>query len=493
MNLYLHLWQAFIRNQRWRRNLLSKILLAILLIYFFLLFLIVGLNIDKILSELGGNPIDNFNSILLYYLIVDLILRCLLQPLPTIAILPYIRLRIRRNTIINFLLFRCIVNIFNLIPLLIIIPFSTKLLLPQYGLKIALVYLSGLCLLILINNSLAVLIGFLSQKKLVYIIIPFIISAFLVIVNKWWTTISIFSITFGELIAQGRVILFGVLIATIILIIYVIKRFLNKNFYIDDLKSNKKPNILVRVFDTHIFKGLGEIGRYLSLEVCLLIRNKRPRQMLVMLPIFLAYFLFFILKGNIIRDQFSLLLMSTMLIGFGASMYGQFIFSWDSSYFDNIMTRKINFINYVKVKYYLLLGLSIMTFIPLFIVFFLTKKIDLYLLCSLLFFIMGVNSFIIMFLGTFNNGRIDLSKSRFFNYEGVRANQFLITLIFMLLPMGIYSLFSYFFCSIVGDIAIALPGLVFLIFHHLWISKIIVPQFKNRKYKNLEGYRKLSF
>ena len=30
MNLYSHLWKSFIRNERWRRNLLTKILFGIL-------------------------------------------------------------------------------------------------------------------------------------------------------------------------------------------------------------------------------------------------------------------------------------------------------------------------------------------------------------------------------------------------------------------------------------------------------------------------------
>ena len=33
MNLYSHLWKSFIRNERWRRNLLTKILFGILVDY----------------------------------------------------------------------------------------------------------------------------------------------------------------------------------------------------------------------------------------------------------------------------------------------------------------------------------------------------------------------------------------------------------------------------------------------------------------------------
>jgi len=181
-----------------------------------------------------------------------------------------------------------------------------------------------------------------------------------------------------------------------------------------------------------------------------------------------------------------------MLIGFGAINYGQFIFSWESSYFDSIMSRKNNFENYVKAKYYLLSALSILSFIPIFIFFLNTQSIDPYLICSVLIFAIGVNSFIIMLLSTFNDGRMDLSRSRFFNYQGIKGNQYLLTFLFLLLPAGIFSLFKYYFNPVIGELAIAIPGLVFIILSDWWLKRIIVPQFQRRKYKNLDGYRNLS-
>ena len=214
--------------------------------------------------------------------------------------------------------------------------------------------------------------------------------------------------------------------------------------------------------------------------------------MLVMIPFFLFYFLFMISRDNNIQNHFTSLLIVTMLTGIGASMYGQFLFSWESTYFDCIMARKNNFINYVKAKYYLSIGLSLVSFVPIVIFFSLTGIIKVYLICSILFFIMGVNSFIIMFFGTFNDGRIDLGKNRLFNYQGLKGSQFIVTFLYMLLPLGIFSLFNYLFNALTGEIALALPGLILIVFHDWWIRRIIVPKFLNRKYKNLEGYRKLS-
>ncbi len=492
MNFYSHLWKSFIRNERWRRNLLTKILFGILILYFIITFLVLGLNIGKILGQLGGDPVDRFNSILLWYLPADLFMRCFLQPLPTIEVLPYLRLPIRRSQIVNYLLGRSVVNLFNLIPWFVIIPFSIQILLPQSGTGIVVIYLAVIALLLLFNNFLAVLIGFLIQKRPILYVIPFGLQAFMISVNNWGFPVSDLSVSFGKYILAGNPVLLVTLPLAILLTIYATSRLLSRNFYIDGIQSKKERKTFFALIGENQFKRFGEIGRYLSLEISLLLRNKRPRQMMVMVPVIIIYFMFIISNSKDPFGPFFNLIVVTSLIGYGANNYGQFIFSWESSYFDSIMARKNNFANYVKAKYYLLSALSILSFIPLFIFFGYMQTIDPYLICSVLIFTIGVNSFIILFFSTFNDGRMDLSKSRFFNYKGIKGNQFLISLIFIFLPVGIFSLFKYYFNPIAGELAIAIPGLLFVTFNNWWIKKIIVPQFKRRKYTNLEGYRYLS-
>jgi hypothetical protein len=490
---YSHLWKSFLRNERWRRNLITKILFGVLICYFILLFIMLGVNIDKILAESGGDPIQKFNSILLWYLAIDLFLRCLLQPLPAIEILPYLRLRIRRSKIITYLLVRSFVNFFNIIPLFVVVPFCLKILAPHYGTSTALIYIGGFSLLLVLNNYLSVITGYLTQKKSIYLFIPLSIVIIVVLLNKWGVNISTLSVVFGRYILEGNLMLIGSLLSAIIIIIYTTKLFLSRNFYIDEIKSGNQGRSSFISSGINRIGGFGEIGRYLSLEINLLMRNKRPRQMLVMVPLFLVYFLFMIYNDKNIQSHFSSLLLVTMLTGMGAAMYGQFMFSWESTYFDCIMARKINFINYVKAKYYMSVGLALASFVPIVIFFSITAIINIYLIISILFFTLGVNNFIIMFFGTLNDGRIDLGKKRLFNYQGIKGSQFILTFLYMLLPLGIFSFFKYFFNEAAGEIALAVPGLILIAFHDWWIKRIIVSKFLNRKYKNLEGYRKLSY
>ena len=239
MNLYSHLWKSFIRNERWRRNLLTKILFGILILYFIITFLVLGLNIGKILGQMGGDPVERFNSILLWYLSADLFMRCLLQPLPTIEISPYLRLPIRRSQSVNFLLGRSVLNLFNLIPWFFLIPFSVQILLPQSGAGMVVIYLSVMALLLLLNNFLAVFIGFQIQKRPILYLIPFGLQAFLISLNSWSIPVSGLSVSFGKYILAGNPVLLMTLLSAILLIIYGTSRLLSRNFYIDEIKSTK--------------------------------------------------------------------------------------------------------------------------------------------------------------------------------------------------------------------------------------------------------------
>ena len=492
MYLYSHQWKSFIRNSRWRRNLMSKIMYGMLILYLIFVSVLLGISIDKILAETEGNPIDTFNSFLIWYLSIDLLMRCLLQVLPTIHVVPYLCFRIRRSNVINYLLFRSLWNLFNFIPWLIIIPFSMKVFFPYYGIWSTTVYLSGFILLIILNNYLGVLIGYLVQKKVVYFTIPSGIIIILGAIEKAGFSIRNASVFFGQFLLQGNLLFFFIILIVIIIVLHITRRLLLSGFYIDEFSSKKESINASGFIGIDAFGRFGEIGRYISLEINLLLRNKRPRQMLIMSLVFVVYFLFITIKDKNTQNQSLPLFMIAAVVGFGVAIYGKFLFSWESVYFDGIMTRKNNFVNYVKAKYYLMMTLALILFVPVYITFSIQGNFDMVLLFSILLFTLGVTSFIYLFSGTFNDGRLDLARNQFFNYQGLKGSHYLTSLLFIMLPIGIYFLIKYLVNDAAGKLAIAFLGLIFIIFHDWWIRRIIVPRFYARKYKNLEGYRKLS-
>jgi hypothetical protein len=215
--------------------------------------------------------------------------------------------------------------------------------------------------------------------------------------------------------------------------------------------------------------------------------------MLLMIPFFLAYILFFITRGKSGKNIYELVFIISLLINFGSLTYAQFLFSWESSYFDGIVTRNIKFPDYVRAKYYLMILFNLTVFIPLFLVFFHTKQANVFLPLALLVFNIGITNFIALLFAAFNDGRIDLSKSRLLNYQGIKASQFLLSFVFMLIPLGIFALFNYLFGINTALILITTIGITAISVHSWWINNIIIIIFQKRKYKNLDGFRRLTF
>ncbi|MBN8837698.1 MAG: hypothetical protein J0I09_10580 [Sphingobacteriia bacterium] len=490
-NFFLHQLKAFIRNENWRRNLIGKIILAIVAANTIFIFFFFGIFIREILQKFGNNLVKTFNSTILFYIAADLFLRCFFQTLPNLHVAPYLRLCISRKKIIWFLLFKSFLNLFNLLPWLILIPVAVSIITPTYGMLAALLFVSVFMLLLVLNNAIAVLYGLLSKRNITYIVFVLAIPVALFLLEQINVSIYHASLVFGNWLLTGNFILIIVLAALILGALMVIFQILSNELYLDELTNNKHFQFISGIADWDGVTQTSEISQLIWLEVNLLLRNKRTQQLLSMIPIFIGYFLF-MLTNDHGKNHLLMLFLIPLAISFGSSMYGQMIFSWESAYFDILMVLKINFSNYIKAKYYIIAILSLLTTILFYVVLLITNKVDLSVLLSFLVFNLGVTPFIILLFACFNDGRIDLSRKQYFNYQGLKGSQMILSILLVLLPVGIYKLFNFLFDDFVGKMMLIIIGGLFVLTHNWWIKQIIATLFLKRKYKNLYGYRKLS-
>lgn len=481
-----HQWKAFIRNKQWSRGLVSRIMLILLMVYLLFLAVLFGLNLKIILNQMGGNPVDTFNSVLLWYFAADLLMRSIFQTLPSIGVVPYLRLNIPRNSIIRNLLYKSIWNIFNLIPLIIFISFAVNILPDYYSSGISFLYLFTMLSFVMLNNFVAVLLGYLSQKNFSYVLVPIGIIGGFSLLRFLGFSVNNLSVALGKSILQGNAFIILTAVLLLILFIYVSFRLLRSNFYLDTISSKKQSGKVNLGMDK--LSAWGEMGSYFLLEINLFARNKRPRQSLIIFPLMVIYFLLISTKDmeNAGNMEFFMIL---MCIGLGPAIYGQFMFSWESSYFDGLMARKFNFKRYVLVKYYLLSALSTLVFIAFFLTHLILQKVSPFTILSFYLFTIGFVNFLILWFATFNSGRIDLAQSQMFNYQGVKGSQFILTFLIMLVPFGLFLLITHFVSPIVASIVFSAIGLLFVATHQWWIDNIIIRRFKARKYANMEGYR----
>jgi hypothetical protein len=489
-HFFSHYWKSVIRNAMWRRNLATKIVFGILVLYLLMAFVYIGIFLPQILGKFDGNPVAKFNSVLLWYFLFDLLVRTMMQSLPVIQVIPYLRFKFRKSTVIHYLFIRSLWNIFNFLPWLIVIPFCVSIVPAGTG---CVSYVIGIALIIAINNFLALYFQYISQKNFIFSLIPLVMVAVSLLLQRTGNVIADVSTMFGNAILTGNFIVLASLVVALIFIYYINRKLLSNGFYLDEVKTKKKSDDrFARFPGMGLFDRWGLTGKYMALELNLLFRNKRPRQGLVMLPIFWVYFVYIMIRdGSKLTTGVMGVYFISILVGMSAIVYGQFLFSWESSFFDGIIARRIDFKRYVYSKYYIMSMLVLIGSIPIFCLMVPIVHVNPLLIIALTLFVLGPIQFIIFFLGCLNDARIDLSMGQFFNYQGVKGKNFLVAFAFFLIPTLLYALLNYLFGNITALLSISFTGIVFIVFHKYWLENIIIRKFLDRKYKNLEGYRKL--
>ncbi len=480
--------KSFLRNEKWRRNILGRILAIIFILYVVFLFIIISIYLEDIFFKLSLDPIYFFGKSLIPYIIIDIFLRTLLQPFPTLESVALLKSRFKKSTVINYVLLRSYLNAFNFLPWLLIVPFGFKILFVQTGLSGMLFYFVCLTLVIAVNNYLCILIKFLSFKGASFILIQLILIALLFYLPE----ISIVSQTIGSQFIQGNVLVLIPLLITLFALIFILRNLMVEKLYLDQVSSYNGRINRVRelILDFSKFFKNDENRFYIVLEINLILRNKRIRQALSSAVVFTIYFIFIIyymgLDGVIKIPIFAVVMAS------GAGFYGNLIFSWESSYFDGLMARKINFTAYILAKYYLMIAFTLFSFVIMMVFGLITQKINFLMIFSLFAFTLGPANILFLIFATFNTGRVNLSKSSLFNSEGFTTLSIVYPLFVFTLPLGIYTFFNSFINETVGYLTITFLGFSGFLFHKKLIDRIVVPMFLSRKYKNLEGYRKLS-
>ncbi|HIC32360.1 MAG TPA: hypothetical protein EYO76_10630, partial [Flavobacteriaceae bacterium] len=96
-------WKAFTRSSSFGSNLAIKIVMGFLAFLMILYFLMFGVFAYFIIEEkLKLDPFLTINKFLIFYLLIDLVVRYFLQKMPIIKIKPLLYLPLKKKTIINF-------------------------------------------------------------------------------------------------------------------------------------------------------------------------------------------------------------------------------------------------------------------------------------------------------------------------------------------------------------------------------------------------------
>lgn len=282
--LLSHTLKGMVRSVIWKRSLGASIFWTIIITILALNFLSIGLYFDRILRELfpGSSAIQLINSILLYYLFADLLLRRFLQRTPTLAVGSYLILPVRRSAVVHFIVSRSLVNLFNLFPLLILMPVVINDVIPAVSPLQALSWPMGIYMLIL-NNSLLHL--YMDRQSILkpgraILLVLFLVMFLTADKLDLFSLRSLSSGLFGYLSALP---LTGIVPAVLLILTYRLNfKTFRRQMYLDSMADISGPATAFKGELNFLEKILGETGMYLQLELKLLFRNRRTRSTLVM-------------------------------------------------------------------------------------------------------------------------------------------------------------------------------------------------------------------
>lgn len=485
MTVYLflhHQWLNFWRSRNANKSVAIQMIVGIFYLLIFLEIAGLGISLPYLLKESfpDKDPIFLFCSYIIYYFLIGLIIRFQLQELPTLSIQPYLTQNIKRSKMLRFLNLRSIIHFINFLPLFVFIPFTVVDIVPAYGAVAAVLFLMAMFVLVINNHFLNMYI----KRKSVN--------------NSWWffgmiffiaviKTLDYFKIlSFEQTSAKLFIYLLQYPLLTVLpvmisaLVFFVNNRYLRSHLYLEELESGRK---IVSSKNYSFLNKYGEYGELIALDLKLIFRNKRAKSLIISSAFILLYGLL------VYRDQkmSSYLLGGLFMTGMFIISYGQYLFAWQSSHFDGMMTYNINIKQFIKAKFTLMFTISFLQLLFATCYGFISWQI-LPIQVAAFLFNMGFNSFLAIYIATYNYKYLDLSKSARMNRQGSSGTQIVFGLLTFAVPILLFYLLNNFFGYWIAVITISLIGSTGLVLRGMIINWL-AGQFYLRKHKILEGFR----
>ncbi|WP_017732476.1 DUF5687 family protein [Nafulsella turpanensis] len=484
-----HAYLKFMRSASFSRNMATLIFLGFLCLLFGSYFLAAAFLLDSLLQQFFNteNTFPYLCQLLIYYFTTEVLMRYFLQSLPVLDLQQYIHLPVGRKSLMHFILLRSYVHPFNFLSAIFFLPYTLHVLVPQLGGSSAWAWWGSMVLLsLLIHNGMFIFKKHLDDKPLgTGLLIGLVaLSAFSQYMD--WFSLGKMTAPFFEMAA--RLSWLPVVLAAGLVFAYVLNLFfLLRHSYPEDWGRQGAEKIQ-QVPALGLLQRLGLAGELIGLEIRLILRHKRSRSILMLSSFFLFYGLIFYTNPDYLNDmQAFLIFVGIFITGIFMMNYGQLLFSWNSGHFDFFLTKPITAYDYVKAKYYLMVGVGLLTFVLAIPYVYFGWKV-LYINTMMLLFNLGVNMFVVMNLSMWAPKKINLSKGSMMNYEGLGAAQWLMAIPIIGLPYAVYIPFAIFDNPTLGITALGGMGLIGLLFHRRLLA-LSTRRVESKKYQISHSFR----
>ncbi|MBB1140610.1 DUF5687 family protein [Myroides sp. WP-1] len=433
-------------------------------------------------------PIMEVSRYLLYYFTIELLFRFFLQKGPVASIKPYLLLNIPRSKIVTFYVGKTFLSAFNIIQLFFVIPFTIIAIVEGESVIAVLAWTIALYSMVFMMHCVNILMS--AYPPVFYAVVGIVALCFGLeyyhIVDPTLYTQYLFALPYLYPIS---LFVYLVLLAGLVWATY---RFFLTRMYLDDLEKVRiKESISLEM------SWLDRFGRYANFlrnDIRLIVRNKRARVTVLMSVIFMFYGVFMVnttegIERGAMPAFFSVFLAFFSTGGF-LMLFGQYVPSWDSSYYPLLMTQNVMYRDYLMSKWLIIvLGTLVSTLVCFFYI--LIDKELFYLVIAMGIFNMGINGYFVLWGGAYLKMPMDLTaaKNVFGDVNAFNLRVMLISLPKMILPLVFYyigSLIYPFWGGFTLLILVGIAGLFLYPFAFKYIEKVYIRE----KYAALAAYKK---
>lgn len=438
----------------------------------------------KFAEEEGLNPFQGFFKYAIYLWLGDLVIRYFFQQMPTTLVKPLLIQNIRKKTIVNYCLTKSAFSFFNFVNLFMGIAVFLMLIL-EYKVSVlnGLLFALSFTMFLWANNFLVQLLNHVTKFAL-----PFLVVFAGVLALDFFKYVEVTAYTKYVFEAMYNYKFLLIVIAIYLIgLVMACYRFYYNNLSLDSAVVVKKETYTY--YDLNFLNRFGKLAPFLKTDIKLLTRNKRTRTVLLMSAMFLLYGLLFFTMDMYKNNSFFTILAAIMITGGFMMLFGQYVPSWDSSYYPLMMTQNVPYRQYLESKWLIMvLGTVVSTILASFYLFFGLKTY--LIIVAVGCYNIGWNCYMSLITGAFIRSKIDLSsnKNAFGDSKAFSAQTLLLSIPPIAIPAVLYwgltSLLS-FNLAIVIFILIGLLGILL----KQPMFNLIENLYKSKKYITLKAYK----
>ncbi len=477
--------KAFTRSASFNTNMALKIIMGLLAFIMVLYFLGLGFGVYFIIEDhFKLVPFDVINNLLVFYVVGDLVIKYFLQKMPVVNIKPLLYLPLKKKQIVSFGINKTIVSFYNIIHCFFFIPFSIILITKGHDVLGVIAWHLAIMALIYSNNFINIFVN--SKNSVFYSVLGLLVvfgalKYFLIFDITRYT-----SLFFKAFYTQPYLVIIP--IALTIMLYKMAYNYFKANLYLDAVLEQKIEE--VESDEMNWLNRFGSVSTFLKNDIKLLKRNKRSKTTMFMSVLFLFYgLLFFTGSVEAYKGPLWQIFAGMFVSGGFLFTFGQFVPSWDSAYYQLLMSQNIKYKTYLESKWYLMVIATIVSTILASFYLYIGWQAYLAVIAGAIYNI-GVNAYMVLWGGAYVKTPIDLtsSKNAFGDKKSFNLKTILLTIPKMLLPMLIYALGHYTYGEQFGFLLVILAGIIGFLFKNK-VFKIIEKLYQTEKYKTIAAYK----